>query len=78
MSSKQSPPVELWDVKEAAAFLRVHPEHLRRLSRAGKVPAVKVGRSWRYDPEALREWVRRGGTMQREASHDEAQDRGGA
>lgn len=33
-----------YDVEEAAAFLKVHPQTVRDLIRAGKIAAVKVGR----------------------------------
>jgi len=32
---------------DAAAFLQVNPSVIGRMCRAGKLPAVKVGRSWR-------------------------------
>ena len=33
-------------LKEAAEFLRVHPEELRRRAKAGHIPGAKVGRAW--------------------------------
>ena len=38
---------ELLTIKEAARALRLHPETVRRLLNDGKIPAVKIGRSWR-------------------------------
>jgi excisionase family DNA binding protein len=32
---------------DAARFLQVNPSVIGRMCRAGKLPAVKVGRSWR-------------------------------
>ncbi len=40
----------LVSVSQIAARLNVCEETIRRLSRDGKLPAYKVGRSWRYDP----------------------------
>jgi len=48
---------EMMEVKEAAAFLKVHPETLRRLARSKKIPAFKVGTDWRFSREALRRWA---------------------
>ncbi|RJX35626.1 MAG: DNA-binding protein [Desulfarculus sp.] len=39
--------------EEAASLLRVHPETVRRLMREGRLPAAKVGGSWRTTAEAL-------------------------
>ncbi len=44
--------------QEAARYLGVHLETLRRLSRQGEIPAFKVGRGWRYSEEVLREFAR--------------------
>jgi len=36
------------DLKEAAAFLGVHPATLQSLAASGAIPGAKVGRSWRF------------------------------
>ena len=48
----------LMNLSEAAQFLHIDPDTLRTLTRNGRVPAMKIGRQWRFDPELLREWVR--------------------
>lgn len=48
----------LLTVEEAAEHLRLHPSTVYRLARRGELPAVKVGRQWRMDGEALQEWLR--------------------
>ena len=40
-------------VAEAAAYLRVHPETIRRLVRRGELTAIKVGSVWRVPVDAL-------------------------
>ena len=48
---------ELITVQEAAELLGYHPEHVRRLARQGRLPAVKVGaRVWCFSPAELRKW----------------------
>jgi excisionase family DNA binding protein len=42
---------------EAANILRVNPKVLERWAKAGKVPALKVGKFWRYRASALELWV---------------------
>lgn len=41
---------------EAAAKLRITPSLVARYCRAGKIAAVKVGRDWLIDGDALRTW----------------------
>jgi len=48
----------LMNLSEAAEFLHIDPDTLRSLTRRGRVPAMKIGRQWRFDPVLLREWVR--------------------
>jgi molybdopterin-binding protein len=38
---------------QAAALLHVHPRRIRNLARAGKLPAVRVGRRWLFQRERL-------------------------
>jgi excisionase family DNA binding protein len=49
---------ETWGIKEAAAFLRIHPDTLAERARAGEIPGCKVGRSWVFMPELLTEFLR--------------------
>lgn len=45
------------NIREAAAFLGVHEQTVRKLARSGKIPAFKVGRDWRFSGEALTAWA---------------------
>ncbi len=49
---------ESWGLKEAAAFLRIHPDTLAERARAGEIPGCKIGRSWVFMPDLLDEYVR--------------------
>lgn len=49
----------LLTVKEAAHYLNLKEVTIYRLAQGGKVPAVKVGGSWRFKKELLDEWFRR-------------------
>lgn len=46
-------------VGEAAAYLKLHEETLRRLVREGALPGVKIGRSWRFKISVLDAWANR-------------------
>jgi excisionase family DNA binding protein len=43
--------------KEAADFLNVHLETIRRLARQKEIPAFKVGKGWRFSEETLKKWA---------------------
>jgi excisionase family DNA binding protein len=44
-------------VEQAAALLAVRPKTVRALAAGGIIPAVKVGKFWRFDEGLLREWL---------------------
>src|SRR5690606_14147029 len=46
---------------QAAERLDVTPARLYELARTGTLPAVRIGRQIRFSPEALNEWIDRGG-----------------
>jgi excisionase family DNA binding protein len=43
--------------EEAAAYLRIARATLYRLVAKGQIPAVKVGRVWRFSRSLLDEWL---------------------
>jgi excisionase family DNA binding protein len=49
--------VRIVTVREVAEFLRLKEATICRLASEGKLPGVKVGKSWRFDMEALERWV---------------------
>lgn len=49
----------LMTVKEAARYLRLKAVTVYRLAQTGRIPAAKVGRSWRFKKELLDDWLRR-------------------
>ena len=52
------PEMETLGLRDAAAFLRCHPEELRRRAKLGVVPAAKVGRAWVFIVEDLASYLR--------------------
>lgn len=46
------------DVKGIAKFLGCSKETIHRLLAKKKIPAHRVGRLWRFDPEEVAQWVR--------------------
>lgn len=44
----------LWTVIDVARYLRIQPATVRALTRRGKLPAIKIGKAWRFDPIKIR------------------------
>src|SRR5665213_1849235 len=45
-------------LKEAAEYLRCHPEELRHRAKAGIIPGAKVGRAWVFLEDDLAQHIR--------------------
>jgi excisionase family DNA binding protein len=43
--------------KEASQILKIHPKVLERMAKRGEVPALKVGKFWRYRATTLDAWI---------------------
>ena len=43
--------------KEASQTLKIHPKVLERMAKRGEVPALKVGKFWRYRATSLDAWI---------------------
>lgn len=52
-----TPPERLWTSKDVATFLNVEEQLVKRWTREGMVPFIKLGRLTRYHPQAIREWI---------------------
>lgn len=51
----------LWTAKEAAAYVHVHPDTLRKWVRLGKFPRIPLpgkGKDFRFTKELIDEWAR--------------------
>jgi len=62
---------ELMTTHEAARYLRLSEEGLKRKARAGMIPAAKIGRAWRFVRSELDAWLRSDGTWR-----EQMEDRG--
>src|SRR5581483_1214208 len=45
------------DVHQAAAEAKCHPDTLRKMAKAGEVPACKIGRAWVFAEELFQQWI---------------------
>ena len=51
---------EIMTTKELAKYLRLHEITICKHAAEGKIPAVQVGRVWRFDKEAIDKWIGEG------------------
>lgn len=50
--------MDLMTIEQAAEYLQLSRETLYKYAQAGKIPAVKVGRHWRFSSQAIDAWIR--------------------
>ena len=58
---------KLFTPQEAADYLGLHAETVRRLARQKRIPSAKIGRYWRFRLADLEDFVAQGGTLIEEA-----------
>ena len=46
--------------KEIAHYLKLHQITICKLSKEGKIPAIQIGRVWRFDKKVIDEWIAKG------------------
>ena len=42
---------------EVCELINLHPVTLRDWSKGGRIPAYRMGREYRYDPDAIADWL---------------------
>jgi excisionase family DNA binding protein len=47
----------LIDAKSAAKILLIHPVTIREMATRGELPAMKIGRVWRFRASSLDAWL---------------------
>jgi excisionase family DNA binding protein len=45
-----------WEARHVADLIDLSELTVKRMARKGKIPAVKVGRSWEFPPAKVRAW----------------------
>jgi excisionase family DNA binding protein len=58
MEDTASEKKEIMTTKEVARYLRLAEATVYKLAQAGEIPAVKVGRAWRFKRGLIDEWFR--------------------
>jgi excisionase family DNA binding protein len=47
---------EIMTIQELAAYLQIGADKLYKLAQTGKIPAAKVGRTWRFRKDLIDDW----------------------
>ena len=42
---------------QASELLGLHPKTVARMARRGELPAIRIGRYWRFRASALNQWI---------------------
>jgi excisionase family DNA binding protein len=48
---------QIMTTKEVAEYLKLHEITVCKYAADGKIPAIWIGRVWRFDKEALDAWI---------------------
>lgn len=48
---------QMMTTREVAEYLKLHEITMWKYAAEGKIPAVRVGRVWRFDKEAVDGWI---------------------
>lgn len=49
---------EVMTVAEVARYLRLSEAKVYRMAKAGEIPAIRIGRAWRFKRELIDAWLR--------------------
>ena len=52
---------EIMTTKQVAEYLKLHEITVCKYAAQGKIPAIRIGRVWRFDKDAIDRWIA-GGT----------------
>jgi excisionase family DNA binding protein len=59
MTTTNITPQAILTTEEVLGYLRVTPRTIYRLIRTGELPAMRIGRQWRFRRSDLDEWLDR-------------------
>lgn len=57
MATDHSTPQQVMTTRSVAAYLHIHPETVRDLTRRGELKAHRIGRHYRYYMGDVDEWL---------------------
>lgn len=54
---RESAMPQIMTTKELAKYLKLHEITICKYAAEGKIPAIRIGRVWRFDKEAIDKWI---------------------
>jgi excisionase family DNA binding protein len=51
---------EIMTVKQVAEYLQMDEHTIYKLSRSGKIPALKIAGQWRFKKDVIDKWIKDG------------------
>ncbi|OHX35195.1 DNA-binding protein [Methylomonas sp. LWB] len=69
--SKSTSEGEILTIKQVAEYLQVTERTIYRLAAAKKIPAFKVGGTWRFSRSAIDAWIKQQTIEGHDAEHDD-------
>ena len=54
-------------IPDVAKYLRFSEAKVYRMAQSGKIPAMKIGRAWRFKRELIDEWIKQGSERKQSA-----------
>jgi excisionase family DNA binding protein len=51
---------QIMTTKELAEYLKLHGITVCKYAAQGKIPAIRIGRVWRFDKDAIDRWIGEG------------------
>jgi len=49
---------EVMTISDVAHYLRISEAKVYELARTGAIPALRLGKSWRFQKDLLKQWLR--------------------
>lgn len=50
---------EIMTLQQVAEYLKFSKDKVYQMANAGKIPAIKIGKQWRFDKNDLEKWIDR-------------------
>ena len=52
--------MKLLTPEEVGSLFKINVRQVKELARQGRIPAIKVGKFWRFPEDSLRDWMKKG------------------
>ena len=60
---------EIMTTKEIARYLKLHEITICKHAANGNIPAIRIGKVWRFDKDIIDKWIQKGQQRKTQVSH---------